>query len=421
MYIIGNPETSSHVSMWAQVIHMFRRGNNVGPSLPLCCPQHSDTIIEVTTPDDFALKAPQGGCSLQCGERIDCGHVCTYKCHSPRLADALPCLTACEKRHQLCDHPCPKTCGEPCGVCIVPIETTVLPCGHTRDSLPCHISQKPELVRCTARIEVIGECGHTTRVQCGTDPHDPKFRCEAVCGANLPCGHQSLKTCSTCRVKVKEAEDREPNVRVDHRQCTNLCGRNFTTCPHACQAACHGSNPCPLCTVSCSIRCCHSKCGKACHEPCAPCALPCNAGCIHQGSCHMPCGVPCDIVPCSRRCENLLECTHCCPSLCGEECPSVAFCQICASSNVKTSEVDLFEGLTYADIDLNENPCIIPDCGHILTLESMDGHMDIAAHYSISEGKIQAPLDPPPRPLTIDSRAAQSVDHPYAASTAIIA
>ena len=40
MYIIGNAETSSHVPMWAQVIYMLKRGGNIGPSLPLCCPQH---------------------------------------------------------------------------------------------------------------------------------------------------------------------------------------------------------------------------------------------------------------------------------------------------------------------------------------------------------------------------------------------
>jgi hypothetical protein len=40
---------------------------------------------------------------------------------------------------------------------------------------------------------------------------------------------------------------------------------------------------------------------------------------------------------------------------------------------------------TYAEIDLDEDPCIIPSCGHILTLESMDGHMEIAKYYTISD------------------------------------
>jgi hypothetical protein len=47
--------------------------------------------------------------------------------------------------------------------------------------------------------------------------------------------------------------------------------------------------------------------------------------------------------------------------------------------------VDYIMGSTYAEIDLDENPCIIPSCGHILTLESMDGHMEIAKYYTISD------------------------------------
>lgn len=47
--------------------------------------------------------------------------------------------------------------------------------------------------------------------------------------------------------------------------------------------------------------------------------------------------------------------------------------------------VDYIMGSTYAEIDLDENPCIIPSCGHILTLESMDGQMEIAKYYTISD------------------------------------
>jgi hypothetical protein len=47
--------------------------------------------------------------------------------------------------------------------------------------------------------------------------------------------------------------------------------------------------------------------------------------------------------------------------------------------------VDYIMGSAYVEIDLDDNPCIIPSCGHILTLESMDGHMDIAKYYIVSE------------------------------------
>lgn len=47
--------------------------------------------------------------------------------------------------------------------------------------------------------------------------------------------------------------------------------------------------------------------------------------------------------------------------------------------------VDYIMGNSYADVNLNESPCIIPSCGHILTLESMDGHMSMLDFYSVSQ------------------------------------
>ena len=39
--------------------------------------------------------------------------------------------------------------------------------------------------------------------------------------------------------------------------------------------------------------------------------------------------------------------------------------------------VDYIMQTTYAEINLNENPIIVPACGHIITVESMDGHMQM--------------------------------------------
>lgn len=46
-------------------------------------------------------------------------------------------------------------------------------------------------------------------------------------------------------------------------------------------------------------------------------------------------------------------------------------------------------GEAYREIDLEDNPCIFPQCGHFLTIESMDGLMDMKKHYEFSpEGVI---------------------------------
>ncbi|KAI9816466.1 MAG: hypothetical protein M1827_001598 [Pycnora praestabilis] len=41
---------------------------------------------------------------------------------------------------------------------------------------------------------------------------------------------------------------------------------------------------------------------------------------------------------------------------------------------------------TYGEVDLAETPCLFPRCGHILTLESMDGHMDMPKFYEMDSG-----------------------------------
>lgn len=77
----------------------------------------------------------------------------------------------------------------------------------------------------------------------------------------------------------------------------------------------------------------------------------------------------------------MLSCGHQCPSICGEICPGVQNCQQCANESVKSMMVDYIMGSSYAEVDLDESPCIVPSCGHILTLESMDGHMDMSNYY----------------------------------------
>ncbi|OOO08218.1 hypothetical protein OAory_01047180 [Aspergillus oryzae] len=47
--------------------------------------------------------------------------------------------------------------------------------------------------------------------------------------------------------------------------------------------------------------------------------------------------------------------------------------------------VDFILGQTYKEIDLDENPCIFPPCGHFLTVENMDAQMDLGKHYVIDE------------------------------------
>lgn len=47
--------------------------------------------------------------------------------------------------------------------------------------------------------------------------------------------------------------------------------------------------------------------------------------------------------------------------------------------------VDYIEGMTYREYNLKEMPVIVPFCGHVLSLTSMDGTMGMQDHYDISD------------------------------------
>ena len=386
MYIIGNSDTSRPVPMWAEVLSMLERSNNIGPSLALCCPRHKDTPIEVSVPDDFARLAPEGGCAKRCSSRLLCGHSCPNMCHSTSLHNAVRCLERCPRTKKGCEHECPRPCGDLCEPkCQVVLFNIPLPCGHIAKQLRCHEAQIPGEVRCQVQVEQsMKHCKHKIRVRCHELPLDVDYPCSATCEAALTCGHKCTHTCKDCNIRVDGMI-----VKKMHGVCNTQCGRSYTTCSHSCRALCHGDMPCPLCMEPCEVSCNHSKCSKLCHEPCVPCAEDCAWSCPHRGRCPLPCAVPCDLLPCSERCAKMLACGHRCPFICGEVCRGVAYCQICAHPTIKGMVVDFILSSTFEEVDLDENPCIVSSCGHILTLESMDGHMSMSDFYTMDgEGSI---------------------------------
>ncbi|ELR09946.1 hypothetical protein GMDG_04422 [Pseudogymnoascus destructans 20631-21] len=386
MYIIGNSDTSRPVPMWAKVLSVLERSNNIGPSLALCCPRHKETPIEVSVPDDFSRLAPEGGCAKRCSSRLQCGHSCINMCHSSSLHKAVRCLERCPRTKKGCEHECPRVCGDLCEKeCQVVVYNIPLPCGHIAGHLKCHEAQTPGKVNCQVRMEqVMKHCKHQIRVPCYELPLNVDYPCSATCGAALTCGHNCTHACKDCNTRIDGLI-----TETIHGVCNTKCGRPYTTCSHSCKAPCHGDMPCPLCTEPCEVSCNHSKCSKLCHEPCAPCAEDCSWSCPHRGRCPLPCAVPCDLLPCSERCSKILACGHRCPSICGEVCRDVAYCQICAHPTIKGMVVDFIMSTTFEEIDLDEDPCIIPPCGHMLTLVSMDGHMSMSDFYLFNaEGSI---------------------------------
>lgn len=282
MYLIGNTDTYSNIPMWAQVHDMLQGTDSVGKALGLCCPRHPDTEIQIVQPGDFTRRSPEGGCQLVCDRRrADCGHRCQARCHSESMHQVFSCPQPCERLHTPCRHQCQKqTCGEDCGPCLVSIDDVQLSCGHTKDSVPCYLTQDLSKIRCSVPVQKhVPECNHTVEVPCSQDVKSALFNCATPCNTTLACGHPCPGTCSRCH--KKDAND-QPVVK--HLSCSKICGRRSATCNHTCPRTCHDSKECGPCLSPCEVRCAHSQCTLRCHEPCAPCVEKCTWTCEHKGT-----------------------------------------------------------------------------------------------------------------------------------------
>ncbi|KAJ8259276.1 hypothetical protein COCON_G00182880 [Conger conger] len=170
LYCVGNLAMFGRVQLWSGILHTLREGGQVGPALTLSCQNHPGTRAQVARAEDFR-QAPEGGCSLPCEFRLDCGHVCTRVCH-PYDADhkKFQCRKPCPKI--LCElgHRCPDLCYHQCDDCRVLVEKVIPGCRH-KQMVPCHL-----------------------------DPLD--FECQMPCQKTLKCGHPCANSCGeVCTVR----------------------------------------------------------------------------------------------------------------------------------------------------------------------------------------------------------------------------
>ncbi|KAG6104174.1 hypothetical protein E4U31_002197 [Claviceps sp. LM219 group G6] len=327
MYIIGNSDTYKSVPMWNKILKQLGSQGNIGPKLGLQCPRHPETQILVSQPDDFAVHAPESGCNLPCQMRLRCGHSCTGRCHSDILHEAAKCIEPCPRSLNGCDHACPRHCGDSCpSECRQLIKNLdmMLACGHKIKEAMCFQVQDPSLIQCKVTVtKTVPGCEHRVSTVCSEDVTNEKYQCISRCGSHLACGHDCKDACCSCN-KRQDGEVLEAN----HGLCRQVCGRKHSTCRHSCTETCHGNGD------------------DDGDKDCPACSKPC-------------------------------------PSICGETCPDATYCQECASDEIKATCVDFLELKTYGEIDLEQEPCIFPDCGHFLTVASMDGQMDMTSHYVV--------------------------------------
>ncbi|KAF3200213.1 hypothetical protein TWF106_003447 [Orbilia oligospora] len=373
MYIIGDAATSAHVPMWHEVITLLENSGNIGPKLQLQCPRHPSKKTFVGCPEDFEVECPEGGCSEVCGLRLSCGHICEFKCHPKPLHENSLCFKECSRPRD-CGHACRLRCKDACGDCMEPVYDVALPCGHITPNISCYRTKDLARFTCPEYVQkAMPDCGHSVSIHCFRT-NDPSIVCTEKCGYLLPCGHPCRRRCSECK------------SLGTHAECTTTCGKDYRLCGHKCSRACHEGTACSQCKQPCEIQCKHGKCPNKCGEACYPCAEECGWECEHQKlKCSMPCSVPCEKVPCDKRCEKRLSCKHRCPSVCGEVCPPTKYCQLCAVPEIKNQRVDLLTFEIYEKIDLDADPVMVLKCGHIYTMSSLDGFLELEKHYQMDQ------------------------------------
>ncbi|XP_070758638.1 NFX1-type zinc finger-containing protein 1 isoform X2 [Enoplosus armatus] len=386
LYCIGNSAMLSQVKLWSNIFHTLREKDQVGNALTLCCQNHPDRQVKASHADDFK-QAPEGGCTLPCEFRLDCGHVCTRVCHpyDPEHKD-YKCVKKCQKI--LCDqgHKCPLVCYKECPEkCPVRVEKIIPECQHTQ-MVPCH--QDPTTFVCQRPCQKLLDCGHpcdsrcgesctseckvkvTLKLRCGHSQQDACFyktqtegpECTTPCEHQLKCGHVCHGTCGKCY-----------QGRF-HFPCLQQCER-LLICSHKCREPC--TRDCPPCQKPCENCCVHSKCMKPCGQPCAPCIEPCAWQCPHQ-SCNKLCHEPCDRPPCTEPCAKTLDCGHPCIGLCGDKCPSK--CRICNYDEV----TEIFFG---TEDEPDAYFIHLEDCGHIIEYTAMDTYMGMDDNQQANEGE----------------------------------
>lgn len=200
-FCIGNISLlEAKSTLWSKIIKDMRERGNVGKSLMLMCQNHPQNMIQASCAADFQ-KAPDGGCSIPCNARLECGHVCEMMCHpvDPEHLE-YECHKPCTEILCALNHKCPDLCYLECEPCKQPLEKTLPRCGHLQ-MVPCYMCDDLSQVKCQIDCSKVWPCGHKNETKCHVDPlHSP---CTTSCDVTLKCEHPCVGK-STITIKLKK-------------------------------------------------------------------------------------------------------------------------------------------------------------------------------------------------------------------------
>ncbi|XP_072020381.1 uncharacterized protein [Amphiura filiformis] len=376
LFCIGNIRLlAEQSSLWKNIMKTTTATAQIGPKLPLVCQNHVETVTEVSCPEDFSNLVPNGGCSLRCDARLDCGHACRLYCHpKDRKHEEYKCLkdcsTICPRGHKCslkcyeeckcqvlltkhfakcqhtekvkcyenetalcqrlcssklpCKHDCPAKCGEECPECPKRCPKKIR-CGHDckrKCGRPCSTTSE-----CEVKVKVKpSNCDHSYWVKCKNDPqwrslqqHPP---CNAPCVRILKCGHKCNKLCrDRCQTECEEEIIKTWSTCKPYRQMLKRM-----PCGHYTEVPCNVDVNKFECIEDClKILPCGHRCQKKCGYPCT---VVCKENqekkildCGHKVTIH--CDQDPDRSMCREKCVNKLICGHLCQRLCREKCEEI--------------------------------------------------------------------------------------------------
>ncbi|KAH0370150.1 hypothetical protein KCU65_g2843, partial [Aureobasidium melanogenum] len=231
----------------------------------------------------------------------------------------------------------------------------------------------------------------------------PDGGCVLPCTQRLLCGHACTSRCHS-------------QVLHDAVKCLAPCTRKVGKhdCAHPCPQVCGDVCP-PKCeqligNIEVELPCGHIKTALPCWQYHEQDLIECDEivqrtvpGCLDEVTVSCCTDVNDDDFECNAICGEQSACGHACKKpFCGAPCPDVKFCQKCADEEIKSRTVDLIMMSSYQDVDLDEEPCIFPTCGHFYTVGTMDGHLGLADHYVLDTDELPIALKAPEDSLDVD-------------------
>lgn len=210
-FCIGNISLLKEKSeLWGRIINDMEERGNVGNALTLTCQNHPRNVIDAARADDFR-KAPEGGCTVPCNTRLECGHVCEMVCHptDPEHKE-YRCNKPCAKTLCKDNHKCARLCYQKCGSCMKLVSKR-LQCDHIQ-RVPC--SKDPSEVKCESPCAKMLRCGHQCQNKCS---EGCTVKCVTITLKTWPCGHENRTKCLVDPLHTPCRAPCDMTLKCEHR------------------------------------------------------------------------------------------------------------------------------------------------------------------------------------------------------------